>query len=1046
MRTRLLYLCAAIVAVSSCEGLLTPEEDSTFELTCQTMQATDIGINTATLNGQASVKGTTDEQLHTYFYITTDSQANDDITRIGQRINVDIVNPDLGFFTATLTDLVPDTDYYYVASATCGDKEVNGRLMFFHTAPKPTAITTTGDVLSVTESTAILTSFINPSLVSGDIEMGILYSAEEEFSIDNGAVVTSNELDSNNMFTVRITGLVAGKKYYYKSFVKSSGIYHYGEIKSFETIGLGFEVTVTTEDVTFEGINICFYGKTNASPDKYPVKAAFCFSDSNKTAEELLASCHCIDAIFNEDGSFCVNYEASEFMGLTFYYAATVELNGQRFFGEVKSYTLPGICLSIEPSCVTFTEEGYSQSIALLATLNWTINSYSIPSWVSFSALQGNASFTEQMISISVLENEGYDREADIVFSAGGGMVKSILKIKQKGSLGLYEAVEGDGSKEKPYSVAQAVDKIKDLSWTSTSDYEKAGPFYVKGKIASIKYPYDFSNGTAQFEFSDDGTTAGVKILAYSLLYLNNSKWLEGNTQIAVGDIVVVYGEFQNYQGKTLENVKGAYLYSLNGVTEDNNGHAPDFSNAPEKTIAEFIAAADANTYYKVTGTVYGTINAQYGNFYIKDNTGNLQVYGAANWAEWKDIVAVGKTVTVAGTYKKYNSTHELVNGYILSCEDAAPIDYNSVPAKTVTDFITTADTGNYYKLSGTVSSFNANYCSFNLTDDSGTIYVYSVDNKSDWSSIIKNGGKVTLAGRYSYYSAKQQHEVVNAVILSFEEESITPGGGDGVQGTYGYDKAPMGWLELPATTAGDGRELLVHNMEGGKYSSNAQDGTRNWSGYWDFEEHMSTWVAYPLNNSIKGTGSRSNDWGFDALLPTYLQPDITSGSYGGGWTRGHQIPSADRLKTYAANASTFVPTNMTPQDYDFNCGIWANLEGAVRSYASQSDTLYVVTGCLFENSTRYSGTYTGFAVKIPTHYYKALLFRGSSSYATNGFMACGFIMPHDSSIASGDYKDYITTIDELERQTGEDFFPNLEAIVGKDKAASIESTLSSWW
>ena len=37
-----------------------------------------------------------------------------------------------------------------------------------------------------------------------------------------------------------------------------------------------------------------------------------------------------------------------------------------------------------------------------------------------------------------------------------------------------------------------------------------------------------------------------------------------------------------------------------------------------------------------------------------------------------------------------------------------------------------------YFKLTGTVSKFNAQYCSFDLTDASGTIYVYSVTNKDE--------------------------------------------------------------------------------------------------------------------------------------------------------------------------------------------------------------------------------------------------------------------------------------------------------------------------
>ena len=266
-------------------------------------------------------------------------------------------------------------------------------------------------------------------------------------------------------------------------------------------------------------------------------------------------------------------------------------------------------------------------------------------------------------------------------------------------------------------------------------------------------------------------------------------------------------------------------------------------------------------------------------------------------------------------------------------------------------------------------------------------------------------------------------------------------------KGDFGYDVAPMDWLELPACKAGDGREVLVHSMAGGKYVSKAADGTRNWSCYWDYKEHMALWVAYPLNNSLKGSGGRSNAWGYDPLLPVSIQPDITR-TYGGGWTRGHQIPSADRLSPASANISTFYPTNMTPQDYDFNAGIWAGLEGKVRDYASRSDTLYVVTGALFDKSVSTSGSNTGFAVKIPTYYFKALLYRGTASAAkgTKGYMAAGFLMPHTSNIAKGNYLEYIMSIDMLEEKTGIDFFPNLVSAVGEETASTIESSVLSWW
>ena len=198
--------------------------------------------------------------------------------------------------------------------------------------------------------------------------------------------------------------------------------------------------------------------------------------------------------------------------------------------------------------------------------------------------------------------------------------------------------------------------------------------------------------------------------------------------------------------------------------------------------------------------------------------------------------------------------------------------------------------------------------------------------------------------------------------------------------------------------------------------------------------------MAYPHNNALIGSGERTNAWGvFDPLLPSSIQPNL-SNTYGGGWTRGHQIPSADRYNE-KANRSTFYPTNMTPQEYNFNAGIWASLEGQVRSYAGSSDTTYVVTGCVLEGSTQKSGSNSGFVVKVPSAYYKAILQRSTSSaVGHNGWRAAAWYLPHDSSIANGSYRDYVISVDELEKKLGYDLFVNLPSAVGSKLADEIEA------
>ena len=341
-----------------------------------------------------------------------------------------------------------------------------------------------------------------------------------------------------------------------------------------------------------------------------------------------------------------------------------------------------------------------------------------------------------------------------------------------------------------------------------------------------------------------------------------------------------------------------------------------------------------------------------------------------------------------------------------------------------------------------------------------GSVFL-SVTADKDWTISVSGGSWATVSPSSGTGSR-------NSVILTYEANesndartitltlNATPGGSAVLTLTQdgrvippvfgnGYDVAPPHWLELPATKAGDGKEWFAHDMEGGNYFSKP-DNARNWSFYYDYGSFVSTWVAYPLNRGLIGTGNRTNAWGFDPLLPSSNQQTIVNGAYGTGHTRGHQIPSADRL-SYSANVTTFYATNMTPQDYDFNGGIWMKLEEKVRSYASQSDTLYVVTGCIVDGMSDVLTDRGGHPVRIPSAYFKALLRYYPASTSGNTYSACGFYLPHDQRIARGDFVDYIMSIDALEKKTGIEFFVNLPEIVGAENARKIKSQEpGSWW
>ena len=259
--------------------------------------------------------------------------------------------------------------------------------------------------------------------------------------------------------------------------------------------------------------------------------------------------------------------------------------------------------------------------------------------------------------------------------------------------------------------------------------------------------------------------------------------------------------------------------------------------------------------------------------------------------------------------------------------------------------------------------------------------------------------------------------------------------------GTYGSPTAAPHWLELPATSADDDFSFFSHDctLNGNKM--------RNYAYYWDFDNRVSLWVAYPLCSVYMGSSGRSDAWGYDPLMPAALQQDVSGGYQGSGrYDRGHQLPSADRTANYSLNATTFYGVNMTPQNNTLNTGVWSTLESKVRDWSKQSDTLYVVTGCVLTTTSdptlQTTNDNEGKAVAIPKAYYKVLL-KYKAGEANGGYSAIGFWMENRAYGATGLSRSFARSVDEIETLTGIDFFHNLNDTFEKEVEAKYDA--SSW-
>ena len=159
-------------------------------------------------------------------------------------------------------------------------------------------------------------------------------------------------------------------------------------------------------------------------------------------------------------------------------------------------------------------------------------------------------------------------------------------------------------------------------------------------------------------------------------------------------------------------------------------------------------------------------------------------------------------------------------------------------------------------------------------------------------------------------------------------------------------------------------------------------------------------------------------------------------------------LPSADRYNTWNTNAQTCYATNIMVQDYDFNGGSWGTLENKVRTKVC-ADTLYVVVGTLFENSTKINKNNR--KISVPSHCFKLLLRtkKGTSGKriqditSADELMCIGFIFENSSSSANKSLSSAAVSVAEIEARSGFRFFQNLNPAIASE--VKKQKNFSAW-
>ena len=254
-------------------------------------------------------------------------------------------------------------------------------------------------------------------------------------------------------------------------------------------------------------------------------------------------------------------------------------------------------------------------------------------------------------------------------------------------------------------------------------------------------------------------------------------------------------------------------------------------------------------------------------------------------------------------------------------------------------------------------------------------------------------------------------------------------------------------WMELPAPSLMDkSLHVVTHTAQ---MQGRLQ---RNYTILYDDDLYAALWVAYPLCASHTASG-RDEAWGYDPHVPKLSQTNVNKG-YGATeptanypnnfYARGHQIPNADRSGVPDMMAQTYYSTNMTPQIQNgFNGSIWAKLEEAVRMEIPQGDTLYVVTGAVFEKYGTDEKVKTivnkndSKTLPVPNYYWKALMKVKRAEGKVTDASTIGFWLPH-GDLKGHSYADYAVSVDQIEEWTGFNLFPSIPDVLEPSAESQI--------
>ncbi len=486
--------------------------------------------------------------------------------------------------------------------------------------------------------------------------------------------------------------------------------------------------------------------------------------------------------------------------------------------------------ISVAPAVQQLAAEAGGFDATVTADGAWVADA---PDWIVVEPAYGDGS---ESVKIKVKANDGSERSDKVKFYSAVGKVGVTAVALESTPLAELEvsqaAGEGQGGDEQAITIADylalgentdtyiitgAITRVANTNYGNFDLTDETGTVYVYGLLNEEL--------ESQKCFAEKGLAMGdVITVKASLLKIFKGTWeIENAVYVSHTKSLIEldktfvelakegedFGIVATVKGEDIKVDFDADWISFKGATKEGDDVTLNFTAAPNAgmgrtalislstatakgesstvecmvsqegniqtvTVADFLAAEESDSaVYELVGTLGGNINTTYGNFDLTDATGTVYVYGltatelgygAKNDKSFASLgLKEGDLIRIRGYRSSHNDNPQVKFAWFIEklADGPKPV--------TVEEFLAAEESETQvYVLEGTIGgTINTTYGNFDLTDASGTVYVYGLtatelgygakNDKSFASLGLKEGDKIKIKGYRSSHNNNPQ-------------------------------------------------------------------------------------------------------------------------------------------------------------------------------------------------------------------------------------------------------------------------------------------------